>query len=112
MDTEKHTGMLKKNIQEMWRGTLLMAVLALLSERKYGYQLLKEMNGSGFALTQDTLYPLLRRIEDQGLLRSEWIIDTSRPRKYYSINENGVKMLSSLKEEWLKQADTLREVLK
>jgi DNA-binding PadR family transcriptional regulator len=96
----------------MRRGTLLMAVLALLPEKKYGYKLLKEMNSSGFTLTQDTLYPLLRRIEEQGLLSSEWIIDTSRPRKYYNINEKGIKMLASLKEEWLKQTETLREVLK
>ncbi|MBI9107849.1 MAG: PadR family transcriptional regulator [Spirochaetales bacterium] len=112
MNTEDFEGLYKKNIQEMRRGNLLMAVLALLPVQKYGYALLKEMNSSGFPLTQDTLYPLLRRLEDQGLLSSEWIIDTSRPRKYYLINENGVKMLESLKEEWQNQSERLREVIK
>ena len=112
MDNENFDRLYKKNVQEMRRGSLLIAVLALLPEKKYGYELLKEMNGSGFAMTQDTLYPLLRRLEEQGLLQSEWIIDTSRPRKYYTINDVGTKMLGSLKEEWLKQTEILKEALK
>jgi DNA-binding PadR family transcriptional regulator len=112
MNSESFKRLFKKSIQEMRRGILVLAVLALLPERKYGYELLKEMNSLGFDLSQDTLYPLLRRLEEQGLLSSEWIIDTSRPRKYYSINESGSKMLVSLKNEWLSQADRLKEVIK
>lgn len=112
MNTENFDSLYKKNVQEMRRGTLLMAVLSQLPEKKYGYQLLKDMNSSGFTISQDTLYPLLRRLENQELLQSEWIIDTSRPRKYYSINENGIQMLESLKEEWVKQTVILKEILK
>lgn len=111
MDTEEHTNLLKKNVQEMRRGSLVMAVLALLPEQKYGYELLKEMNELGFNLSQDTLYPLLRRLDEQQLIDSEWVVDAVRPRKYYTINEDGKKLLDDLSAEWLNQVERLKEVI-
>ena len=112
MDTEQQTKLLKRMLQEMRRGSLVLAVLSLLPEKKYGYELLKEMNSLGFNLTQDTLYPLLRRLDEQRVLNSEWIIETSRPRKYYNINEDGKKLLKNLSTEWKSQAARLEEVIK
>ena len=89
-----------------------MAVLALLPSQKYGYELLKEMNTMGFKLSQDTLYPLLRRLDDQALINSEWVVDTARPRKYYIINDDGKALLKKLSDEWLKQVEMLKEVIK
>lgn len=112
MDTEEQTKLLKRMMQEMKRGSLVLAVLALLPEKKYGYELLKEMNTLGFSLTQDTLYPLLRRLDEQELLNSEWIIETSRPRKYYNINEDGKTLLNNLSKEWKSQTVRLGELIK
>ena len=111
MNNEEQTKLLKRTVQEMRRGSLVLAVLALLPEKKYGYELLKEMNDLGFGLSQDTLYPLLRRLDDQELIDSEWIVDTSRPRKYYIINEDGKDILEALSDEWRNQAKRLREVI-
>ena len=111
MNTEEHTKLFKRTVQEMRRGSLVLAVLAMLPEKKYGYELLKEMNELGFDLSQDTLYPLLRRLDDQSLIDSEWIVDTNRPRKYYIINTDGKAMLENLSDEWMSQAKRLREVI-
>lgn len=96
----------------MRRGSLVMAVLALLPQKKYGYELLKEMNNLNFNLSQDTLYPLLRRLDEQNLIGSEWIVETTRPRKYYCINKDGKILLENLKTEWKSQSERLEEVIK
>ena len=111
MNSEEIQKLLKKSVQEMRRGNLVLAVLTLLTEKKYGYELLKEMNSLGFDLSQDTLYPLLRRLDDQNLLDSEWVVDTTRPRKYYSINDDGTNLLHELKSEWKNQTERLMEVI-
>ncbi|MDC7226634.1 MAG: helix-turn-helix transcriptional regulator [Spirochaetales bacterium] len=112
MDTEEQQRLFKRTIQEMRRGNLVLAVLALLHERKYGYELLKEMNTLGFGLTQDTLYPMLRRLDEQKLIDSEWVVETTRPRKYYCINRNGEVLLENLKSEWKNQMERLERVIK
>jgi len=95
----------------MRRGSLVLAVLSMLPEKKYGYELLKKMNELEFNLSQDTLYPLLRRLDEQNLIDSEWIVDTTRPRKYYIINENGRSLLIDLTKEWKSQNTRLMEVM-
>jgi DNA-binding PadR family transcriptional regulator len=112
MRDEEQLRLFNRLVQEMRRGSLVLAVLALLPERKYGYELLKEMNDLGFNLSQDTLYPLLRRLDEQKLLESEWVVDGNRPRKYYSINIDGKTLLENLSKEWMSQSDRLREVIK
>jgi DNA-binding PadR family transcriptional regulator len=87
-------------ILELRRGVIVLAVLAQLSEEQYGYSLLKSLSDGGLDVDQGTLYPLLRRLEAQGLLESVWKLEEARPRRYYVISAEGKKSLPRLKEEW------------
>jgi len=89
----------------------VMAVLSQLDEPQYGYSLIKLLSDKGFDVDQGTLYPLLRRLEERGLLESDWVVDEPRPRKYYQINETGVSVLSDLKTEWNALVQVLEGVL-
>ncbi|MBB4935179.1 DNA-binding PadR family transcriptional regulator [Lipingzhangella halophila] len=86
--------------QELRRGTVVLACLELLREPQYGYALLETLNGAGVPVDGNTLYPLLRRLEKQGLLVSEWNTDQSRPRKFYRVSEEGAQLRSALVREW------------
>lgn len=88
------------HLQELRRGTVVMASLATLSQPTYGYALLETLAEAGFAVDGNTLYPLLRRLEKQGLLVSEWNTDESRPRKFYRVSAAGEDLLQSLLDEW------------
>ena len=74
---------LSGNQQELRRGTVVLACLLLLRQPGYGYALLDQLRDLGFAVDANTLYPLLRRLESQGLLTSSWDTEESRPRKFY-----------------------------
>ncbi len=88
-------------ILELRRGVIVIAVLSQLCEEQYGYSLLKLLSDQGLAIDQGTLYPLLRRLESQGLLQSDWrIADETRPRRYYVISPQGRAALTRLKREW------------
>jgi PadR family transcriptional regulator PadR len=71
-----------------------------LLEPKYGYALIDELSRHGLEIEQGTLYPLLRRLEEQGLLESEWNVEGSRPRRYYVISPAGRELLRLLQEDW------------
>ncbi|WP_148574319.1 PadR family transcriptional regulator [Nocardioides caldifontis] len=88
------------HLQELRRGTVVMAALATLSRPTYGYALLETLADAGFAVDANTLYPLLRRLEKQGLLTSEWNTEESRPRKFYRVSPDGQSLLESLLAEW------------
>lgn len=92
--------MYENTINELRRGVIVLAVLSQLGEEQYGYSLLKLLSEQGLELDQGTLYPLLRRLESQGLLSSDWNTEGSRPRRYYVISPEGQKVLPRLKEEW------------
>ena len=92
--------MYDNTINELRRGVIVLAVLSQLDEAQYGYSLLKRLSDRSLELDQGTLYPLLRRLESQGLLKSDWKIEESRPRRYYVISPEGQEMLPRLKEEW------------
>lgn len=85
---------------ELRRGVIVLAVLSQLSVEQYGYSLLKSLSDLGLEVDQGTLYPLLRRLESQGLLESVWKLEEARPRRYYVISAEGKKALPRLKEEW------------
>jgi PadR family transcriptional regulator PadR len=85
---------------ELRRGVIVLAVLSQLSVEQYGYSLLKSLSDLGLEVDQGTLYPLLRRLESQGLLASVWKLEEARPRRYYVISAEGKKLLPRLKEEW------------
>jgi DNA-binding PadR family transcriptional regulator len=97
---------------ELRRGVIAIAVLSQLSNEEYGYSLLKALSDRGLEVDQSTLYPLLRRLESQGLLKSEWrIADEARPRRYYVISSQGSDVLNQLKEEWFGMAVTMKKML-
>ncbi len=98
-ETELSTTIEKLN-QELRRGILVLATLSQLREPKYGYALIDELARHGLDIELGTLYPLLRRLEDQGLLQSEWNVDGSRPRRYYQISPSGENVLAGLITEW------------
>ena len=104
--------MYENTLNELRRGVIVLAVLSQLNEEQYGYSLLKLLSEQGLELDQGTLYPLLRRLESQGLLSSDWNTEGSRPRRYYVISPNGQEMLPRLKEEWNKIVSMMERMLK
>jgi PadR family transcriptional regulator PadR len=103
---------LEKLSQELRRGVLVLAALSQLEESRYGYALIERLSQQGLDIDQGTLYPLLRRLEEQGLLESEWKLEEARPRRYYKLNENGFKLLQELTQEWKKISDVMNQILK
>ncbi len=98
-------------LQELKRGTLVLSVLLNTGDSCYGYSLVHKLKESGIDIEQNTLYPLLRRLEKQELLESLWDTSESRPRKYYKISSFGEEILSTLKEEWLKMNNVINEMI-
>jgi PadR family transcriptional regulator, regulatory protein PadR len=98
-------------IQELRRGLISLAVLSQLQEEQYGYSVMKMLTEKGFEVDQGTLYPLLRRLETQGLLESKWRLEESRPRRYYVISPQGKEILPRLREEWSKIIATIEPLL-
>ena len=99
-------------VQELRRGVIVLAVLSQLQDEQYGYQILKQMADKGLEVDQGTLYPLLRRLESQGLLESRWRVEEARPRRYYVISAAGRALLPLLQGEWSKIVATLQPLLK
>lgn len=91
---------LEAQYQEISRGSVVIAVLWSLREPQYGYALLDQLNAAGIRVEANTLYPLLRRLEQQGLLTSLWNTEESRPRKFYQVNENGARAIHQLLAAW------------
>ncbi|MGC5053079.1 PadR family transcriptional regulator [Micromonospora sp. DT48] len=91
---------LRTHLQELRRGTVVVASLVALRQPDYGYALLQRLTGHGFPVDANTLYPLLRRLEDQGLLTSEWNTEESRPRKFYRTSESGEQVLRLLLDDF------------
>jgi PadR family transcriptional regulator PadR len=85
---------------ELRRGCLTMAVLAHLKTEHYGYTLRKALADQGLDIDEGTLYPLLRRLEDQGLLVSEWREQNKRNKRFYRLSREGRRTLEQLVEEW------------
>ncbi|WP_207455000.1 PadR family transcriptional regulator [Herbiconiux sp. SYSU D00978] len=92
--------LLSGHLQELRRGTVVLACLALLRRPGYGYALLESLDQAGFPVEANTLYPLLRRLEKQKLLESVWNTDESRPRKFYVTSPDGERLLRALLEDW------------
>jgi len=86
--------------QELRRGVITLATLSQLDRPEYGYSLVTLLKDKGLAVEPGTLYPLLRRLEKQGLLESEWDTSEARPRKYYFLSDLGKIVLNLLKDEW------------
>ena len=112
VNTESYTELLESLSHELRRGSVVLAVLSQLRTEKYGYALKQEMADGGLDINEGTLYPLLRRLEDQGLLNSEWrVIDEARPRRYYKISELGQQALTDLSQEWTQISEAMNSFL-
>jgi PadR family transcriptional regulator PadR len=97
---------------ELRRGCLILAVLAQLRTERYGYTLRKALEERGMAIDEGTLYPLLRRLESQGLLVSEWREEDKRNKRFYKISREGKLVLKQLLAEWQGIGLSLDEILK
>lgn len=87
-------------VLELRRGTLILLVLSQLRQPMYGYSLVKRFQDKQIPMDANTLYPLMRRLEGQGLLESRWDTAESKPRKYYQITPAGLEVLEKTKEYW------------
>ncbi|MCT8136728.1 PadR family transcriptional regulator [Anaerobacillus sp. CMMVII] len=90
----------EKMLQELRRGTISIGVLSLLTKPQYGYSLVTMLADKGIQVEAGTLYPLLRRLEKQGLLESEWDTNEARPRKYYLLSPIGKEVYQRICIEW------------
>jgi PadR family transcriptional regulator len=96
---------------ELRRGSLSVAALAVLRTEQYGYTLRKILAEYGLAVDEGTLYPLLRRLENQGLLVSEWREEGKRNKRFYRVSEDGAQMLDWLLAEWRRIDTSLNGIL-
>jgi PadR family transcriptional regulator PadR len=96
---------------ELRRGCLTIAVLSHLRNEHYGYTLRKALAERGLIIEESTLYPLLRRLESQGLLLSEWREEDKRNKRFYRLSPDGEQMLSQLLEEWQTINTSLNRIL-
>jgi PadR family transcriptional regulator PadR len=96
---------------ELRRGSVIVAVLAELRAEHYGYALRKSLEDHGMAVDEDTLYPLLRRLESQGLLSSEWREEDRRRKRFYRISRAGEALLERLLGEWRDINAALKRIL-
>lgn len=98
-------------VLELRRGVVILAVLSQLHEEQYGYALMKRLEAQGMQIDQGTLYPLLRRLEEQALLTSDWRVEGSRPRRYYQLSAFGANVLEEMTLEWSRIKTTVDEML-
>ncbi len=96
---------------ELRRGTLILAVLGTLRTEKYGYTLKAELGGLGIEIDEGALYPMLRRLEAQGLLTSEWREESKRQKRFYRLSADGAAALDHLATEWRAMNASLDSIL-
>lgn len=97
---------------ELRRGCVIVAVLAALRSEQYGYTLRKALSEQGMEIDEGTLYPLLRRLETQGLLSSEWREEDKRNKRFYRLSADGRQVLKQLLVEWETIDSSLQGILK
>lgn len=98
-------------ILELRRGTIIISVLSQLKEPQYGYTLVKNLEEKGVNVDTNTLYPLLRRLEKQELLISEWETDQNKPRKYYRRTDFGNQVYEKLVEQWKVMTESMNRLI-
>jgi PadR family transcriptional regulator PadR len=109
--TERNDGLFEQLRLELRRGCLIMAVLSQLKNEQYGYTLRQALAGLGLAIDEGTLYPLLRRLEAQGLLVSEWREEDRRNKRFYRLSPDGKIILKQLLAEWAGINKSLNQIL-
>ncbi len=106
------TDILEALRQELRRGTLILAVLAALRTERYGYTLRVALGEQGVEIEEGALYPMLRRLEGQGLLTSEWREEAKRQKRFYRLSDDGAAALEQLAAEWRAMNRALETILK
>lgn len=96
---------------ELRRGTIVLSVLSQLNTPQYGYELVKNLEDKGITIDTNTLYPLLRRLEKQEILKSEWETDENKPRKYYKRTDFGNQVYEKLLEQWKQMTFSINQLL-
>ncbi|MBN1438747.1 MAG: helix-turn-helix transcriptional regulator [Anaerolineales bacterium] len=99
-------------VSELRGGTFVLAALSRLEEEQYGYALSQQLADQGMEIDQGTLYPLLRRLEKQGLLESRWSTEGSQPRRYYKLSRQGREALRTLTAQWRSLSAALNRLTK
>lgn len=102
---------LAKHEQDLRKGVLVLAVLSQLRTAQYGYSLRQALAERGLPIEEGTLYPLLRRLEAQGLLASQWQIDGGPPRRYYLLSDRGAELYRALANSWGGLASVMNSLL-
>jgi DNA-binding PadR family transcriptional regulator len=96
---------------ELRRGVLVLSVLSQLRTAQYGYSLRQALADKGMAIEEGTLYPLLRRLESLGLLKSEWRIEDGPPRRYYTLSSDGLRHYQNLSASWSELVATVNRLI-
>jgi PadR family transcriptional regulator, regulatory protein PadR len=96
---------------ELRRGTLILSVLSQLHAPQYGYSLVQRLEENGITIDAGTLYPLLRRLEKQELLESNWEVTDARPRRYYCLSETGKAVYAQLCSHWDEMVNNMAKLL-
>lgn len=103
---------LEKLRQETRRGVIVLAVLGALRQEHYAYSLGKTLKNMNINIDEGTLYPLVRRLEKQGLLVSEWREEAKRRKRFYRLSDDGHSVFRQLRDEWLALNDSVMNVIK
>jgi PadR family transcriptional regulator, regulatory protein PadR len=96
---------------ELRRGAVVLAVLSQLRAAQYGYSLRQALAERGMPIEEGTLYPLMRRLEGQGLLISDWRIEDGPPRRYYKLSPRGARLYAELTDNWHSLVATMDKLL-
>ena len=96
---------------ELRRGSLIIAVLTALHEEQYGYTLRKSLAEHGLQIDENALYPMLRRLESQGLLVSVWREEDLRKKRFYQLSKSGTELLAKLLDEWRELNASLERIV-
>ncbi len=105
--------LVKNKIKELRKGVLELAVLKIISDReRYGYDIIEVLKDGSLATSEGTIYPLLTRLKNEGLIIYKWEeSDKGPPRKYYTISDKGRELMAELLEEWRKIDSGLRMII-
>lgn len=97
---------------EMKRGFLQLLVLVVLEKEAYGYAMVRAFRDLGYEVEENTLYPLLRRLEKRGLIEGKWDVSEERPRKFYAVTQAGREMRRELLGIWERQDEIIKKTIK
>lgn len=111
MAQDQKDDILDSLLLELRRGTIVLSVMSQLNTPQYGYSLVVLLEGKGIAVDAGTLYPLLRRLENQGVLESSWDTESTKPRKYYRLSEYGESIYGKLCGYWSEMVQTVNKII-